>query len=789
MKHTSADLLEYEELKRLVGRYVSGPLGRLELERVEPITDKERLESALAEVAEAIDYLRLASKPPLTGLVDITAAVQRLRIEGAGLDGKEIADLTIFLDRTTEVRNLLLGEAKRFPRLAERAGGFADFRSLLRDVSGKVLPNGSVADHASVALNRVRRDKEKQQRQIHESLERFLRNHREEGVLQEEYVTVRNDRFVVPVIAGQRRKVDGVIHGSSGSGQTLFVEPMETIDLNNELVRLTEEELREVHRILRDLTEKLRAHAPAIRAAMELMSAMDLLFAKAAFAGEFDCVIPKFTGRVHLRGARHPLLQDVLRKQKKLVVPVSLTLDGQTRTLLISGPNTGGKTVSMKTVGLLALMAQSALPVPATEAEFPIFDQVLADIGDNQSIEQSLSTFSAHITCIREMVLDATPDSLILLDELGRATDPEEGGALGVAILEHFRMLNAVTLASTHLLALKVYGANTASVLNGSMGFDDATLQPTYLLRLGAPGKSAGLDIASRLGMPQSLIERARAAMSNTERDIARFLNELHQGVEKSAALQIELRQKIEAAAAREQSLSREWEKRESTKLRELERKFEELVAKFESDARETIESIEQTASQRKMADQALRKVSKTKREFHEQVQTNVLATESAPAVNELKVVEGSRVILKGIRQPARVRRMLGNGLIEVEAGLMKMQVELADVREVLPPGNSGPNHPKNVSYQPGPRWDSSYQELNVIGQRAEEACDAVEKFLDHAAMASVERVRIVHGHGMGILKKAISTLLGKSPHVEKYYPASQEQGGAGATVVELKAY
>ncbi len=787
MKHTSADLLEFAELKKLVGRYVSGPMGRLELEKLEPVSDRALLEECLAEVSEAIEFVRLASKPPLTGLVDITAAVQKLRIEGAGLEAKEIADLVTFLDRTTDVRSLLLSESRRFPRLGESAAGLGDFRPLLRDISGKVLPDGSVADHASVALNRLRRDKEKQQRQIHESLERFLRNHREEGVLQDEYVSIRNDRFVVPVVAGQRRKVDGVIHGASGSGQTLFVEPLETIDLNNELVRLTEEEMREVYRILRDLTEKLRAHSSAIRDALALMSGLDLLFAKAAFASEFDCVIPKFTGRVHLRDARHPLLQDVLRKQKKAVVPVTLTLDGQTRTLLISGPNTGGKTVSMKTVGLLALMAHAALPVPATEAEFPIFDQVLADIGDNQSIEQSLSTFSAHIACVREMVEDATPDSLILLDELGRATDPEEGGALGVAILEHFRTMGAVTLASTHLLALKVYGANTPSVLNGSMGFDDETLEPTYVLRLGAPGKSAGLDIAGRLGLPHSLIDRARAAMSNTERDIARFLNELHRRIEENGALQSELRQKIQVAAEREQSLAREWEKRESAKLRELERKFDELVSKFDAQARETIETIEQSAAQRKLADNALRKVAKTKREFQEQVQTNVLASESAPVLKQLKVEEGSRVILKGIRQPARVRRILGGGLIEVDAGFMKMQVALSDVQNVLPPGGE-PKLPKNVSFQSGPRWDSSYQEINVIGQRSEEACDAVEKFLDHAAMASVERVRIVHGHGMGILKRAISTLLTKSPHVEKFYAASQNEGGAGATVVELKA-
>ena len=281
-------------------------------------------------------------------------------------------------------------------------------------------------------------------------LERFLKAHRDEGVLQEEYVTIRNDRFVVPVVAGQKRRVDGVIHGASGSGQTLFVEPLDTIDLNNELVRLREEEQREVFRILREITDRLRTHAVDIRRTMQVVSELDLLFAKAAFAGDFDCVIPSFApdGERHvlLRDARHPLLQDVLRRQQKRVVPVTLTLDGVQRILLISGPNTGGKTVSMKTVGLLALMAQSALPVPAVEARFPLFDQVLADIGDQQSIEQSLSTFSAHIATVKSMVEESTPDSLVLLDELGRATDPEEGGALGVAILDHFRSLGASSL-------------------------------------------------------------------------------------------------------------------------------------------------------------------------------------------------------------------------------------------------------------------------------------------------------------------------------------------------------
>jgi DNA mismatch repair protein MutS2 len=784
MKHSSSELLEFEQLKQLVGRFIAGPLGRLELEKVEPGSDRAQMEEALAETAEAMDLLRGDSKPPLTGLADCTMAVQKLRIEGAVLEGREIADLTMLLDRVTQIRSLLQGA----PRLAARVSGLADFRPLLKDLTGKIQPDGQVADHASVALNRIRRDKEKQQRLIQESLEKFLKAHRDEGVLQEEYVTVRNDRFVVPVVAGQRRKVDGVIHGASGSGQTLFVEPLATIDLNNELVRLSEEELREIYRILRDLSEKLRVHAASIRDALDVISSLDLLFAKAAFAVQFRCVIPKFSARIHLKDARHPLLEDVLKKQRKPIVPVSLTLDDRTHTLLISGPNTGGKTVTMKTVGLLALMAHAALPVPAQEAEFPVFDQVLADIGDNQSIEQSLSTFSAHIATVKEMVEDATPDSLILLDELGRATDPEEGGALGVAILDHFRELRVFTLASTHLLALKVYGANTASVLNASMGFDEATLEPTFVLRLGAPGKSAGLDIATRLGMPQRLIERARSAMSTTERDIAHFLNELHQGVERNAALEMELRQKVAAATAKEQSLAVEWERRESAKLREVDRKFEELTAKFEVQARQTIENIEQSGVQKKAAEQALRKVAKTKREFQEDMESQVLSTANpdAPPPRRLELREGSRVLLRGISQPARVRRLLDEDTIEVDAGLMKMKVSRADVREVLPDAPEA-GLPKGVSYKPGPRWDVPYQEINVIGKRAEEAMDEVEKFLDHAAMASVERVRIVHGHGMGILKRAVADLLSKSPHVQKFYQASQGEGGAGATVAELK--
>lgn len=801
MKATSSEVLEYEALRRLLSRYVSSPGGKAELARIAPRTEAARLAEELADAGEAVEYLRSATRPQpaargaairidFNGIPDLTEAVHKLRIEGASLEAKEIFDLFGVLDRAADAKSVLNAVAERFPRLGKRALLIGDFRLLLRDLEGKILPDGTVADHASVALARLRRDIERQRKSIQDSLERFLKAHHEEGVLQEEFVTIRNERFVVPIIAGQRRKIDGVIHGASSSGHTLFVEPLETIDLNNELVRLTEEEAQEVHRILRELTERLRGYAESIRMTMETLGDLEMIFAKARFAMEFDCTIPRFGARLLLRDARHPLLEDVLRRQRKAAVPISLELDERCKTLLISGPNTGGKTVSLKTAGLLTLMAQSGLPVPAAEAEFPIFEQVLADIGDQQSIQENLSTFSAHMSHIREMALDVTPDSLVLLDELGAATDPEEGGALGVAVVEHFRGAGAYTLASTHLLALKVYGANTAGVLNASVGFDEHTLEPTYVLHTGMPGKSAGLEIATRLGMPQDIMNRAREALGDRERDVGRFLSELHQRVKDAQELEGELKRKLAELAAREKELAREWERKESAKLKELERRTEQVLAKFEEQAQQTVEQIVQGAGQRKATEQAQRKIAKTKRELREEFQTTVLSTQDEARQGDFerpRIEEGARVRLQGIREPARVRRKLGEDRLEVEAGFMKMQVSVDDVLEVLPEAGGAPRLPKNVSFRPAPELAPVHQEINVIGQRAEEARDNVDQFLDRAVMATASRVRIVHGHGMGILRKVLWEFLAQHPHVEKYYQAPQQEGGAGATIVELK--
>ena len=678
--------------------------------------------------------------------------------------------------------------AERFPLLADLRPRHRRFPPLLKEIEGKIQADGTVLDSASPHLHRLRREIEKQKKGIQDSLERFLRANRNEGVLQEEYVTIRNDRYVVPVISGQRRKLPGVIHGASSTGQTLFLEPLETIDLNNELVRLGEEEAREVFRILRELTSRLRVYGDSIRAAASIMAALDLIFAKAKFANDFDCVIPTFSHRLHLENARHPLLIDVLRKSRKQVVPFTLTLDRECRTLLISGPNTGGKTVTLKTIGVIALIAQAGLPVPCSVAQLPLFEQVLADIGDNQSIEQNLSTFSAHMSHLREMALDATPDSLVLLDEIGSATDPEEGGALGVALVDHFRAAGAFTLASTHLTALKIYGANTKTVLQRFDGLRSTASGADLSTAGGASGQSAGLDIAARLGMPEDIMKRARASLSTQEIELSTLIANLHKRLEETNRLEASLERERAALVAREKQIVQDSERREAAKLRDLESRFDEMQRRWQERGDETLARISETVEKRKAVDEAHRQTARVKREMREDWE-KIIPQSGAAASRKLQIAEGTRVRLKGIREPARVRRIMSEGRFEVEAGFMKMQISAGDIEEVLPDivGPASSKLPKNVRYQAGPELNPSVQEINVIGEHAEEAIEKVERFLDAAVMATASRVRIVHGHGMGILKRAVQEILKQNPHVEKFYPASQSEGGTGATIAELK--
>ncbi len=697
--------------------------------------------------------------------------------------------------------------------------GIVDFSEFLRVFRNKIQPDGTLEDRASPELARIRREIERQKRTIQQSLHGYLRRLAEGGAVQDELITIRGERFVIPIKIEQKRRVQGVVHGASSSGQTVFVEPLETIEQNNELVRLLDDEMAEIHRILLEMTRRIGESSEIILQAVAVLGELELQFAKARFAEDYNCV-PVVVGedgnqqeprgdsrprlsepgkaRLVLIKARHPLLERNLKPKGRHVVPVSIELEGESVELVITGPNTGGKTVTLKTVGLLGLMAQSGIPVPADRAEFPIFDAVLADIGDYQSIEQNLSTFSAHVTNIDFISRTATAKSLVLLDELGSATDPEEGAALAVAIAEHFRRIGCITVISTHHTSLKVFGANTPGVVNSSVGFDETTLQPTYELRIGVPGASAGINIAQRLGLNPSIIEAARSKLGTQARDVGQFLDSLHENLREAEAERLRLKAREQELEREKASLAAEGRKEQQSKIKEMEKKLETLLRDFEYQAREMVNTVQDRAASQKLSKDAERRISKLRREFSEQFDSTVVAhatgADRGDPNAQPQVVkhasEGDTVKLKSVGRAAVISRRIDENHFEVEIGAMKMKIARDDIAEVLSRASDSPvkaARARGISVSLEKENDSVPSEINVIGRTVDDATREVEKFVDRAFLAGLPRVRVVHGSGMGILRKALRRYLQKHPHVESVTEPAQNEGGGGATVVELR--
>ena len=688
----------------------------------------------------------------------------------------------------------------------ELSGQIVDFTEFLRWFRNKIQPDGTLEDKASPELARIRREIERQRRGIQESLRGYLRRLAEGGTVQDELITIRGERFVIPVKVEQKRRVQGVVHGASSSGQTVFIEPLETIEQNNELVRLLEEEMAEIHRILLEMTQRIGAQAAGILAAVDVLCELELQFAKAHFAEDYNCVGVQLSedsagSRLLLHNARHPLLERNLELKGIPVVPISIELEGERRQLIITGPNTGGKTVTLKTVGLLALMAQSGLPVPADRAELPVFDAVLADIGDYQSIEQNLSTFSAHVTNIDFISRTATAQSIVLLDELGSATDPEEGAALAVAIAGHFSGIGCLTVISTHHTSLKVYGANTPGVVNASVGFDEATLQPTYELKIGVPGASAGINIARRLGLNPAIIDSAKARLGSQARDVGQFLDKLHADLREAENERLRLRTREQELEKEKAHLTSEGRKEQQAKIREMEKKVESLLRDFEYQAREAVIAIQDRAAAQKLSKDAERRIAKMRREFREQFDSTVVAHSTGADQNDphaqpqivRHVSEGDTVKLKSTGRPARIVRKVDENHFEVQMGAMKMKIGRGDIAQVLTSVQAQPaENPvaaaraRGISVSLENEGAIAPSEINVIGQTVDQASREVERFVDRAFLAGLPRVRVVHGSGMGILRKALRQLLQQHPHVATVVEAPQNEGGGGATVVEL---
>ena len=836
LTHSSARVLEFDSLLDLLRGYASSPLGQARIAALAPSSDRAWIEAQQELASEIREFRRVGGRFEFSGLLPTAELVNKSRILGAILETTEIRDVILVVDRAAEWREISLHPPASMKRewrgLRTLSAQIADFNDFLRFFRNKIQPDGTLEDHASPELVRIRREIEKQRRTIQESLRGYLRRLAEGGTVQDELITIRGERFVIPIKVEQKRRVQGVVHGASSSGQTVYVEPLETIDQNNELVRLLDEELAEIHRILLEMTRRIGEHSESIHAAEETLCELELQFAKARFAEDYNCVAvalsnaaessPEATAqqeppdgdsrprlsasaaRLLLHNARHPLLERNLKLKGVPIVPVTIELENQSRQLVITGPNTGGKTVTLKTVALLALMAQSGIPVPADRAELPVFDAVLADIGDYQSIEQNLSTFSAHVTNIDLISRTATAHSLVLLDELGSATDPEEGAALAVAIAGYFLRIGCLAVISTHHTSLKVYGANTPGALNASVGFNESTLQPTYELKVGVPGASAGINIAQRLGLNPAIIEAARARLGTQTRDVGEFLDRLHADLREAENERLRLKTREQELEREKAHLATEGKKAQQAKIREMETKLESVLRDFEYQTREAVNAIQDRATAQKLSKEAERRVARLRREFREQFDSTIVAHSTGadhgdpnaqPQVVKYVSV-GDTVKLKSTGRPARIMRKIDDNNFEVQVGAMKMKIARDDVAAVLAPAQPAPGDSPvkaarargiSVSLNNESEGANVPSEINVIGRTVDDAAREVERFVDRAFLAGLPRVRVVHGSGMGILRKALRQLLQQHPHVESVAEPPQNEGGAGATVVELR--
>jgi DNA mismatch repair protein MutS2 len=801
MARTAQDVLEFDKLRELLRLRTTCVLGKRAVDAFEPGADQVVLEAAFARVREAREWLRAERELGFGGLADPQQWLEHIEGPVVVLDAAELLDAASLLETAGWLRQQFREEAVKFPLLSARAASLTDFRDALAAIRRCVLPNREISDDASPALRRIRGSIAQTRESIQKTLKQILRARNADAG--EDYVTLRNDRFVIPVRAENRRSVPGIMHGTSGTGQTVFLEPFETVETNNQLVQLAEEEAAEIVRILRELTERLQLLRGPLIAAAETIAEMDSVFARARFARDFDAAIPEFTaqGELRLEAARHPVLEDKLRRENRAIVPMSLALGGDEHVLVISGPNTGGKTVALKTTGIAVLSAQSGIPVAAQRAVLPLFDRVLVDIGDEQSIAADLSTFSAHMLNLKAMLQAATPQSLVLVDEMGTGTAPEEGAALAVALLDEFRAKNCIVLATTHHDRLKAYASTTPGVVNAAVEFDDVNLRPTYRLMVGVPGGSSGIAIAQRLGLAASIIERARSLLTPESREAADLIAYLHRSRDELDRMQQQMTAERRALEEERTKLRTQWVERQQKRIKELEEKFAEMQKRFDENVARVVEAVKERELRGQAEKSARRKMQDVRGEAREELDAAVVQTLSdsqadlgtsaqVEAINAERLQPGTRIRVRGLNKAVIFRRLDGSSA-EIEAGPLRMKVAVDEIVGIEASGQSaGPARAATGSVSVHSQRGASErtEEINLIGSTVEEATERVDKFLDDAAIAHISRVRIIHGHGTGALRKGLGEFLKTHPLVAKQSFEAEDRGGKAVTVVELRS-
>lgn len=781
--------LEFDDVLARVAEFARTPVGTRRVLGLVPLCDGALLAAEIEAVAETRRARAREGNLLPAGMPDPGRSLALLAIEDARLEPSQLRDLAALVDAAARLRVALIRlPADESPHLIALGRELPDLRGEAAPILAGIESDGSIADHASPDLRRLRRELARISERLQRMLLGMMRRPDREAVIQDEFVTQRNGRFVIPIRTDAPRAVQGIVHATSSSGATQFVEPLETVPLNNECGRLAELEQREIERILADWTQNFRRRLSDVHHVVETLATVDGLQARALFGEDCGGVLAEIADEAALEliDARHPLLDLRLREAGTRAVPLTLTLDPADQVLVLSGPNTGGKTVALKTLGLAVLMAQCAVPVPAATLRMPRYRQLRADIGDHQSIEADLSTYSAHVRALAAFLSAKQPPALFLFDEIGSGTEPSEGAALARSVLETLLSSGMTVMATTHQEALKAWALTTPGAAAAAMDFDTETLQPTYLVRMGAAGVSAGLDIAGRLGIASSIVERARSYLTpdrQQSQDYVRRLRDLTAEVE---ARQARLEER-ERAAEEETLLERSRMATVETRLRaDARRALDEALARFKADADRELQAIRDAG----LRQEAARVVTKADRRVAAQHALRVAELAPAPAEREQSgwvvartLGEGMRVRVVSLGREGHVRQVRGS-TVEVLLGSMAFTVDREDLR--VPSAHqatAAPATPRASSFALRP---DAPREVKLIGMRVDEALGVLDKFLDAAALAGHAEVRVIHGHGTGRLRTAVRAFLAEHVHVKSRRAGSDGEGGEGATVVLL---
>lgn len=788
------DTLEYDKILHKLMHHASTSLGKAKAEALKPDGRFEEVKRLLKATDEAFLVERLKGPAPFGGIRDIRASLHRARIGGM-LNPTELLDISTTIGGGRKLRRFLLAvhEANPLPSLAALAEAVAETRHVEDSINRCIDEEANVLDQASAELAQIRRELRTTESRARDKLEQMVRTPSVQKMLQDALVTLRGGRYVIPVKQEYRGHFGGIVHDQSASGATLFIEPEAVVQLNNKLRELKLKEEKEIERILLQLTAIVAGEVEPLLGNVDVIAELDFIFAKAGLAREMKATLPILNDRgfIKLRRGRHPLIS------REQVVPLDVELGNQFSTIIITGPNTGGKTVSLKTIGLLSLMAMSGLFVPAEDgSQLCVFDGIYADIGDEQSIEQNLSTFSSHLTNIISILRGMTPKSLVLMDELGAGTDPAEGSALAIAILEYIHRMGCRMVATTHYSELKAYAFERKGVINASMEFNVETLSPTYRLLVGVPGRSNAFAIAERLGLPRAIIEHARGQVDEDDQRVETMIASLEANrataeAERLAAEQ--LRRETEAQRAKFDEERRRFEEQRQKLLAKAERDAAEAVAKARREADEVIAELRRIAAEERGAIKD-HKLIEAKRRLDQAVPE--LAAKGArgggarggrkPAA----IRPGDEVIVGSLGQRGHVVDTAGDKEVTVQLGIMKMKVALDDLELVQSAASAGAKPKPAATVTAGvkrTRDENVRLELDLRGSNVEDAIVEVDRFLDEAFLSNLGQVFVIHGKGTGVLRTGISEYLRRHRHVKSYRLGAYNEGGTGVTVVELK--